>query len=82
MREGRWRELSVQSHERDDGAAVQHAGLHGGRGGGWPWLGFGPAPERAPLVDPRGRARRFGTAAAAKVAVDRAWRPAEGRAGS
>ena len=69
----RWHELSIRSHERDDGAVVQHVSLHGKPAGGWPWLGFGPAPQRAPLTDPHGRVRRFQSVGAAKVAVDRAW---------
>ena len=71
MRGDRWREVEVCYHEREDGAAVRCLDLHGGRGGGFGWIGSGP--DRAPLTDPHGRERRFRTAAAAKVAVDRAW---------
>ena len=73
MRGDRWRELEVRSHERDDGAAVRHVGLHGQSSGGWPWLGFGPAPERASLTNQWGHERRFRTHEAATAAVDRAW---------
>ena len=74
MRDDRWRELDVRSHEREDGAAVRHVGLDGTRAGGFGWVGLSPGPERAPLTDPKGRERRFRTAGAAKAAVDRAWR--------
>jgi len=37
------------------------------------WIGLGPAPDRAPLTDQRGRHKRFRTAGAAKAAVDQAW---------
>jgi hypothetical protein len=68
-----WRELSVQSHERDDGAAVQHAALHDQPAGGFPWMAFGPRPDRAPLTDPGGRTRRFRTAQGAMAAAQKAW---------
>ena len=67
MRSDRWHELDVQSHERDDGAAVRHVGSHGAFG----WVALGP--DAAPLADQHGRERRFRTAGAAKAAVDRAW---------
>ena len=71
MRGDRWHELDVQSHERDDGAAVRYSGSDGTRAGAFGWIGLGP--DRAPLTDPQGRERRFRTAKAAKAAVDRAW---------
>ncbi len=71
MRRDRWHELDVRSHGRDDGAAVRYVGLDGTRVGGFGWIGSGP--DRAPLTDPHGRERRFRTAVAAKIAVDRAW---------
>ena len=70
MRDDRWHELDVRSHERDDGAAVRHVPLPAAGERALGWIGLGPA--RAPLTDRRGRHRRFRTAEAAKGAVDRA----------
>ena len=71
MRDDRWHELDVRSHQRDDGAAVRYAGSDGTRAGAFGWIGLGP--DRSPLTDPRGQERRFRTSGAAKAAVDRAW---------
>ena len=71
MRDGRWREVEVCHHEREDGAAVRHVPLRGASPRALGWIGLGP--DRAPLTDHRGRYRRFRTPDAAKGAVDRAW---------
>ena len=73
MRGDRWREVEVRHHERDDGAAVRHVPLRDASPRALGWIGLGPAPDRAPLTDQRGRHKRFRTAGAAKGAVDRAW---------
>src|SRR4051794_24159937 len=73
VRNGRWREVEVCHHEREDRAAVRHVGTESGSERALDWIGLGPAPERAPLTDQRGRHRRFRTAEAAKAAVDRTW---------
>ena len=69
---GSWRELDVEHHERDDGAAVRYGGSDGTRTGAFGWVGHGP--DRTPLTNPHGQERRFRTVQAAKAAVDRAWR--------
>ena len=71
MRDGRWREVEVRHHEREDGAAVRHVPLRDASPRALGWIGLGP--DRAPLTDRQGRHRRFGTPEAAKGAVDRAW---------
>jgi hypothetical protein len=73
VRDGRWREVEARHHERDDGAAVRHVPLRDAGPRALGWIGLGPAPHRVPLVDRRGRHRRFGTATAARAAVDRGW---------
>jgi hypothetical protein len=73
VRDGRWREVEVRHHEREDGAAVRYVGLQAVSERALGWIGLGPAPDRAPLTDRQGRHRRFRTAGAAKAAVDRAW---------
>ena len=73
MRDGRWREVEVCQHERDDGATARYVGTESRSERALDWIGLGPAPHRAPLTDQRGRYRRFRTAEAAKAAVDRAW---------
>ena len=73
MRNGRWREVEVRHHEREDGAAVRHVPLPDAGERALGWIGLGPAPDRAPLTDRRGRHKRFGTPDAARAAVDRAW---------
>ena len=73
MRNGRWREVEVCHHEREDGAAVRHVPLRDAGERALGWIGLGPAPDRAPLTDRQGRHRRFRTPEAAKAAVDRAW---------
>ena len=73
MRRDRWHELDVRSHGRDDGAAVRHVEPHDRSDRAFAWIGLGPAPDRAPLTSRQGHHRRFRTAEAAKVAVDRAW---------
>jgi hypothetical protein len=73
MRDGRWREVEVCHQERADGAAVRHVPLPDASPRALGWIGLGPAPDRAPLTDQRGRHKRFRTAGAAKGAVDRAW---------
>ena len=73
MRNGRWREVEVCHHEREDGAAVRHVGQQNGSERALGWIGLGPAPDRAPLTDRQRRPRRFRTPGAAKGAVDRAW---------
>ena len=45
---GSWRELDVEHHERDDGAAVRYAGSNGTRTGAFGWVGHGP--DRTPLT--------------------------------
>jgi hypothetical protein len=71
VRRDRWHELDVQSHGRDDGAAVRYAAPDGTRAGAFGWIGLGP--DRTPLTDPHGQERRFRSVQAAKAAVDRAW---------
>jgi hypothetical protein len=73
VRNGRWREVEVRHHEREDGAAVRHVPLPDAGERALGWIGLGPAPDRAPLTDRRGRHKRFGTPEAAKAAVDWAW---------
>ena len=71
MRDGRWREVEVRHHEREDGAAVRHVPLRDASPRALGWIGLGP--DRTPLIDRQGRHRRFGTPDAAMSAVDRAW---------
>ena len=71
MRDGRWREVEVRHHEREDGAAVRHVPQRDASPRALGWIGLGPA--RAPPTDQRGRYRRFRTPDAAEGAVDRAW---------
>jgi hypothetical protein len=71
MRNGRWREVEVCHHEREDGAAVRHVPLRNASPRALGWIG--PGPDRTPLTDRQGRHRRFRTPDAAKGAVDRAW---------
>ena len=71
MRDGRWREVEVRHHERDDGAAVRHVPLRDASPRALGWIGLGP--DRAPLTDQRGRHKRFRTPDASRAAVDRAW---------
>jgi hypothetical protein len=73
VRDGRWREVEVCHHEREDGAAVRYVGPRGVSERAFAWVGLGPAPDRAPLTSRQGRHRRFRTPEAAKAAVDRAW---------
>ena len=73
MRDGRWREVEVRHHEREDGAAVRHVPLRDASPRALGWIGLGPAPHRAPLTDRQGRHRRFRTPEAARAAVDRGW---------
>jgi hypothetical protein len=73
VRNGRWREVEVRHHEREDGAAVRHVSRRDGCDRAFGWVGLGPAPDRAPLASRQGHHRRFRTAEAAKAAVDQAW---------
>ena len=73
MRNGRWREVEVCHHEREDGAAVRHVPLRDAVERALGWIGLGPAPHGAPLTDRQGRHRRFRTPGAAMDAVDQAW---------
>jgi hypothetical protein len=71
VRDGRWREVEVRRHEREDGAAVRHVPLRDASPRALGWIGLGP--DRAPLTDQKGRHRRSGTSEAARAAVDRGW---------
>ena len=53
MRNGRWREVEVRHHEREDGAAVRHVPLRDAGPRALGWIGLGPTPDRAPLADQR-----------------------------
>ena len=45
MRDGRWREVEVRHHEREDGAAVRHVPLRDASPRALGWIGLGPAPQ-------------------------------------
>ena len=73
MRNGRWREVELRHHEREDGAAARHVPLPAAGERALGWIALGSVPDRAPLTDQRGRHKRFRTSEAAKAAVERAW---------
>jgi hypothetical protein len=54
VRNGRWREVEVCHHEREDGAAVRHVPLPDAGERALGWIGLGPAPDRSPLAAPTG----------------------------
>src|SRR4051794_16471723 len=58
VRDGRWREVEVGHHAREDGAAVRHVPLRGASPRALGWIGLGPAPDRTPLIDRRGGDKR------------------------
>ena len=41
MRDGRWREVEVRHHEREDGAAVRHVPLRDASPRALGWIGSG-----------------------------------------
>ena len=73
MRDGRWREVEVRHHEREDGAAVRHVEPQTGASAPSPGSARGRRPTARRAPGRQGHHRRFGTPEAAKVPVNRAW---------